>query len=71
MPKIVSTQDFRIRIFESTSRTNRVDGHLRSVGYDLSNNDDRDEVLNHLRQLVRDGYGPANGLYGLIINHAI
>lgn len=66
--RITSTEEFRRRVFESreTNLTN-----LQKAGYDLSDDDDRDEVLNHLRQLVRDGYAPANGLYGLIINHAI
>lgn len=70
MSRITSTAEFRRQIFER-SGTNLPLSNLRKVGYDLSDDDDRDEVLNHLRQLVRDGYAPANGLYGLIINHAI
>ena len=71
MSKITSTEAFRRRIFESDARTSPSPSDLRRAGYDLSNDDDRDEVLNHLRQLVRDSYAPANGLYGLIINHTI
>ncbi|OGG46415.1 MAG: hypothetical protein A3F84_05220 [Candidatus Handelsmanbacteria bacterium RIFCSPLOWO2_12_FULL_64_10] len=70
MSRITSTEEFRRQIFE-LSGTNLPLSNLRKVGYDLSDDDDRDEILNHLRQLVRDGYAPANGLYGLIINHAI
>ncbi len=71
MSRITATEEFRRRIFEPDSGTNFPLSHLRKAGYDLSDDDDRDEVLNHLRQLVRDGYAPANGLYGMIINHAI
>jgi len=67
----MSTEEFRRQIFEPDSGTNLPLSNLRKVGYDLSDDDDRDEVLNHLRQLVRDGYASANGLYGLIINHTI
>ncbi|GEM_PF-3811423 len=70
MSRITSTEEFRRQIFELPG-TNLPLSCLRKIGYDLSDDDDRDEVLNHLRQLVRDGYAPANGLYGLIINHAI
>ena len=70
MSKITSTEAFRRRIFKSPAEIGSP-FDLRKAGYDLSNDDDRDEVLNHLRQLVRDGYAPANGLYGLIINHTI
>lgn len=70
MSKITSTEAFRKAIFESNAGTGSPPD-LRRAGYDLSNDDDRDEVLNHLRQLVRDGYAPANGLYGLIINYTI
>lgn len=69
--RITSTEEFRRQVFEPNSGTNFPLSNLRKAGYDLSDDDDRDEVLNHLRQLVRDGYAPANGLYGLIINHAI
>lgn len=71
MSRITSTAEFRRRVFESGSPSLGSVSDVRKAGYDLSDPDDWDEVLNHLRQLVRDGYAPANGLYGLIINHAI
>jgi len=71
MSRITATEEFRRRVFEPNPGTRSPVASLRGVGYDMSDPDDRDEVLNHLRQLVRDGYAPANGLYGLIINHAI
>jgi hypothetical protein len=71
LSRITATEEFRRRIFEPNSGNPFPLFNLRKIGYDLSDDDDRDEVLNHLRQLVRDGYAPANGLYGMIINHAI
>ena len=71
MSRITVTEEFRRQIFEPNLGTNFPLANLRKIGYNLSDDDDRDEVLNHLRQLVRDGYAPANGLYGMIINHAI
>jgi hypothetical protein len=71
MARIPNALEFRIRIYESNGGRTPSASDLRRAGYDLSDEEDRDELMNHLRQLVRDGYAPANGLYGLVMNRVI